>query len=199
VTDTLLGFVSAYGVPAVLVFTFLSCLAVPVPTSLAMLAAGAFAASGDLVLWRVALAAYVGAVAGDQTGYGIGRLAEARVSAALAQPGRAARVAPARAAVERWGGIGVFLSRWLFSPLGPWVNLLAGAGGFRWPVFTVWAAAGEAVWVAVYVGLGFAFASQIEALAVLLGNSAGLLAAALVAALLLAQLRARLRRPRKRI
>jgi membrane protein DedA with SNARE-associated domain len=195
VSEALLGLVAAYGVPAVLAFTFLSCLAVPVPTSLVMLAAGAFAAAGDLVLWRVALAAYLGAVAGDQAGFGLGRLAEARVTAALARPDRAARVAPARAAVDRWGGVGVFLTRWLFSPLGPWVNLLAGAGGFRWPAFTAWAAAGEAVWVALYIGLGFAFASQIEALAVLLGNSAGLLAAALVAALLLAQLRARLRRP----
>jgi membrane protein DedA with SNARE-associated domain len=194
VTDTLLGLVAGYGVPLVFAFTFLSCIAVPVPTSLILLAAGAFAASGDLLLWQVGLAAYAGAVAGDQTGFGIGRLAESRVSAALARPERAAGAARARAAVERWGGIGVFLSRWLFSPLGPWVNLLAGAGGFRWPVFTVWAAAGEAVWVALYVGLGFAFASQIEALAVLLSNSAGLLAAALIAAALLAQLRARLRR-----
>jgi membrane protein DedA with SNARE-associated domain len=194
VTNTLLGLVVGYGVPVVFAFTFLSCIAVPVPTSLVLLAAGAFAASGDLLLWQVGLAAFAGAVVGDQTGFGIGRLAEGRVSAALARPERAARVAPARAAVERWGGIGVFLSRWLFSPLGPWVNLLAGAGGFRWPVFTVWAVAGEAVWVAPYVGLGFAFAGQIEALAVLLGNSAGLLAAALVAAVLLSQLRARLRR-----
>jgi membrane-associated protein len=198
VTDTLLGLVAAYGVPVVLVLTFLSCLAVPVPTSLAMLAAGAFAASGDLRLWQVGLAAYLGAVAGDQAGFGIGRLAEARVSAALARPERAARAAPARAAIARWGGLGIFLSRWLFSPLGPWVNLIAGAGGFRWAVFTVWAAAGEVVWVALYIGLGFAFAGQLEALAVLLGNSAGMLAAALVAAVLAAQLRARLRRPRTR-
>jgi membrane-associated protein len=184
VSDALLGLVVGYGVAAVFVITFLSCLAVPVPSSLVMLAAGAFAASGDLDLAPVLAAAFLGAVIGDQTGFGVGRLGQARVAAALARPRRAEAAGRARAAIDRWGGPGIFLSRWLFSPLGPWVNLVAGAGGFAWPSFSLWGAAGEAVWVAIYVGLGFAFAGRITEIAALLGNSVGLLVAALVSAAL---------------
>ena len=53
--------------------------------------------------------------------------------------------------------------------------------------------AGEAVWVALYVGLGAAFADDILALADLLGSASGLLAALAVAGALALWLRAALR------
>ena len=165
--------------------TFLSCLAVPVPTSLMMLAGGAFAASGDLDLWAVALAAWAGAVLGDQAGYLIGRTGGTPLIERVGRSPQAAEpVARATTFLRRRGGGAVFLSRWLFSPLGPYVNFLGGAGGVRWSVFTLWSGAGEAVWVVVYVALGFAFASRIDAIASLSGNLVGLLAAGAVAALL---------------
>jgi membrane protein DedA with SNARE-associated domain len=68
----LLALVPEHGVPVLFVATFLSCLAVPIPSSLLMLAAGAFVASGDLAALPVAAAALGGAVLGDQLGYGIG-------------------------------------------------------------------------------------------------------------------------------
>jgi membrane protein DedA with SNARE-associated domain len=92
-------------------------------------------------------------------------------------------MAQAEAAVDRRGALAVFLSRWLFSPLGPYVNLLAGGAGMGWPRFTAMSAAGEAVWVTVYVGLGFAFAGQLAAVAGLLSDSVGLLTSGLLAAL----------------
>lgn len=48
--------------------SFLSCLALPVPASVVMLAAGALASAGDLALAPVALGALAGAVPGDQAG-----------------------------------------------------------------------------------------------------------------------------------
>ncbi len=72
-SDWVIALVPTYGLWLMAVVTFLSCLALPVPCSLVMLTAGGFAAAGDLVLWQVAAAALVGAVMGDQTGYGIGR------------------------------------------------------------------------------------------------------------------------------
>ena len=67
-TDWLLAAVPGYGPWLVAAVTFLSCLALPVPASLLMLAAGGFAAAGDLALWQVAGGALAGAVAGDQAG-----------------------------------------------------------------------------------------------------------------------------------
>jgi len=184
-TEIAFGLVSTYGIVLILVATYLSCLGLPVPTSLIMLAGGGFAASGDLSATHVLLVALAGAVLGDQTGYLIGRFGGAAMTSRLeSEPHRALVFARARRIVDRWGGVGVFFSTWLFSPLGPYVNLLAGATRMAWARFTLWDAAGEAIWVSVYVGLGYAFSSRITQLADLLGNSIAFLTAGLVTILL---------------
>jgi membrane protein DedA with SNARE-associated domain len=184
-TEGLLALVADWGALFVLATTFLSCLALPVPSSLVMLAAGAFVASGDLSAPAVIAAALGGAVAGDQTGWWAGRLLGARALPRLiARPGPRRMVAQARRALEDRGLVGVYLSRWLFSPLGPYVNLMAGAAGMGWLRFTLADIAGEATWVAVYVGLGWAFAGQVAYLGATLGNLTGALTAGIVAPVL---------------
>ncbi len=184
-TDTLFGLIPVYGAWILLIGTFLSCLAIPVPTSLMMLAGGAFVASGDLNLVAVVLAAWTGALLGDQAGYFIGRRGGALLLARAGRSSHAAEpMARATSYLQRRGGSAVFFSRWLLSPLGPYVNFIGGAGRLNWPVFTLWSGLGEAVWVMIYVTLGFAFASRIDAVASVTGNLAGLLAAGAVAVLL---------------
>ncbi|EXL07903.1 DedA family protein [Aquamicrobium defluvii] len=179
------GLVSAYGVVIILIATYLSCLAVPVPTSFVMLAGGAFAASGDLALVSVVLAALAGAVMGDQSGFHIGRFGGVALATRLeSKPQRAAVFGRARRFVDRWGVVGVFFSTWLISPLGPYVNLLAGATGMGWFKFTFWDTLGEAIWVAIYVGLGYGFASHIGQLAELLSNSVAFLTAGAITVLI---------------
>ncbi len=59
------------------------------------------------------------------------------------------------------------------------MNLIAGATGLGWLRFTLWDAAGEAIWVGFYFGAGYLFAGRIIELASVLGNSVGLLVASL--------------------
>lgn len=184
-TEWLLPLLPAWGPWLVAATTFLSCLALPVPASLVMLSAGAFSASGDLALWQVAGAAFAGAVLGDHAGFTAGRRAGAPLLARLARsPGRGEPIARAREKLAGNDLLAVFLSRWLLSPLGPWVNLAGGAAGMPWHRFTPPVLAGEAVWVAGYTGLGYLFADRIVALAAILGNLSGALAAAAVAVVL---------------
>lgn len=190
-TEWLLPLVPSWGLWLVAGTTFLSCLALPVPASLVMLAAGGFAAAGDFALWQVALAAFAGATLGDHAGFLAGRRVGAAVLELIARsPRRARAVSQASAYVRDKGGIGVFLSRWLVSPLGPYVNFAGGAAGMRLSRFTPADLAGEAVWVALYTGLGFAFADRIVELGAVLGNASGALAAGAVALLLGLRLRA---------
>lgn len=179
-TETLFALVADYGVLAIAVSAFLSCLLVPIPTALLMLAGGGFAAAGDLTLPGVIAASWVGAVFGDQTGFQIGRVAGPHLDRFAATGARRKLLARARDTVARHGGIGVFFSTWLFAPLGPWVNLAAGAAGLGRLRFTLWDAAGEAVWVAGYAGLGYVFADRIADLAGVLSNASGALAAGAV-------------------
>lgn len=180
-SDWLFELVSQWGALALSVVTFLSCLAIPVPSSMMMLAAGAFAASGDLALAPAAAGALAGAILGDQAGYQIGRLGlNAAEGWIMKKPMRAAALSRARVSVRHRGGIAVFFSRWMFSVLGPYVNLLAGGAGMNWLTFTAMGVAGETVWVAVYVGLGYTAGGQLSQMSDLLGNLTGLASSLLI-------------------
>jgi membrane protein DedA with SNARE-associated domain len=194
-SDWLLALVPQYGLWLLAGATFVSCLALPIPASLLMSAAGGFVAAGDLAATGTALAALAGAVAGDQAGYAAGRFGGRGFQGRLA-----ARSEPLRRAADflgRRGGLAVFLSRSLVSALGPYVNLAAGAATLSWPRFTFWGVLGEAVWVCLYTGSGYAFAGNLEAAAGMTTNVLGLLAAATVAAGLACWLKAALRSDRK--
>ncbi len=183
--ETLTALVPEYGLWLIGFVTLLSCLAVPVPSSLLIVAGGSFAAAGDLSLAGTIAAALSGAIIGDQFGYGIGRKSTALMGKLKNSSGqRKILYDRARDYSNRWGGIGVFLSRWLFSPLGPYVNFIGGASGLKWSVFTLAAIAGEAIWVMLYVGLGYVFSDQVDMIVDIAGNLSGLLAAALLAVIL---------------
>lgn len=184
-TEWMLAQVADWGATALAIVTFLSCLAVPVPSSMMMLAAGAFAASGDLDLLPAASAALIGAILGDQTGYQLGRIGYQRTAVWLNQNHtRAAVLERARLSINRRGAVAVFLSRWLFSVLGPYVNLLAGGAGMTWLHFTAAGIAGECVWVLVYVGVGYLAGGSITEIGEALTNASGLMASLAVTVLL---------------
>lgn len=197
-SESLFGIVAAWGLWVVAASAYLSCLLVPIPTFAVMLAGGAFAAAGDLALWQVLAAAYAAALAGDQTGYLIGRRGGAPLVARLKRaPSRAALVGRAEAMVQKWGGLGVFFSTWLVAPLGPYVNFISGAARLHWARFLAWDALGEAIWVTGYVGLGYAFGERLDELTALVGNWGGLISSVSIAVfagvVLLRSLRAHLR------
>jgi membrane-associated protein len=184
-TETLLGLVVVWGGYAVALSAFLSCLLVPIPTALVMLAGGAFAASEDLSLSSVLAAAWAGAVLGDQAGYRIGRaFGPSLERLAARRPKTETAYAKARNMVSEKGEYAVFFSTWAFAPLGPYVNFAAGAGSLGAWRFTVWDALGEAIWVGFYVGLGFAFSSEITLLASITSDAVGFVTAGAGAAVL---------------
>ncbi len=184
-TEWLLELVPHYGIGLLGLVTFLSCLALPVPSSILMLAAGGFAASGDLVLWQAVAAALTGALLGDQLGYAAGRFGGPTLVERLSSSRqRAALLARARAMMLSRGLIAIFLTRWLFSPVGPYANLAAGAAGFGWKAFTLGSLAGETVWVTLYTGTGSVFAGNLEAASDLLTSALGLVGGAAAVILL---------------
>jgi len=179
-TETILDLMTNYGVFILFVVTFLSCLCVPIPSSLMMLAGGSFAATGDLNTIATIVAAYSGAVSGDNTGYFLARTFGTRLTSWIdANPKRAKLRDSAKSYMEKRGPISVFLSCWLVAPLGPYVNLVSGITRFNWARFALWGALGEVFWVGIYVGLGYNFSTQITTLASMLGNASGFVVALL--------------------
>ncbi len=184
-TEWLLALVPTYGLWLLAATTFCSCLALPFPASIMMMTAGGFVAAGDLVLWQTFMAAAGGGIAGDQAGFWAGRrLGTPLLTRLRRDPARDTLLVKAVAIMERRGVVAVFLTRWLFSPLGPWVNLTAGSTGYGWTRFSVAAVAGEAVWAALYVGMGYGFAGNIAAASDMLGSVLGVLAGGAVVVIL---------------
>jgi membrane protein DedA with SNARE-associated domain len=95
---------------------------------------------------------------------------------------RVALLVRATAFVTRRGVLAVFLSRWLFSPLGPYANLATGAIGFGWLRFSLAGITGEAIWVGLYTSIGYGFAGNLTAASDFASSILGFLAAGAVAA-----------------
>ncbi len=188
---------ASYGPGAMFLLCLASCVALPVPASVAMLSAGAIVATGGAAtpLIPLAVACLLGAWIGDQIAFGIGRAGRGPLVRWLDQSSarRASRLR-AQEWLGRRGGPGVFLSRWPASPLGPYVNFAAGAAGMGWSRFTAWAASGEVLWVAVNLGAGFILADQVNAVAMILAEATEIVLALIVLAGMLLGLRRYLRR-----
>jgi membrane protein DedA with SNARE-associated domain len=167
-----------YGLPVLFGVIFLASLGVPLPATLLLLTAGAAVAQGALNLWWVIGLASCAAILGDQLGYAVGRWGSQRVIGNLRTwSGGSERVAHAEQVAQRWGGMGIFLSRWLLTPVGPVLNLTSGAARYAWTRFVCFDVAGEVVWVALYVALGWAFSERVQSVSAALGNVTGVLVA----------------------
>lgn len=171
-TEQLLETLPVYGLPALAAVIVIACLGIPVPASMMLLLSGALVASGDLSLWPTLATAFTAAVLGDNLGFLLGRQAAGPVSRktdAIEEVGRY---------LDRRGGWAIFLSRWLIAPIGPAINLAAGAGATPWRRFVLPEVAGEVVWVTLYVSLGavfgHAFAMLSDALSTVIGLATSL-------------------------
>jgi membrane-associated protein len=193
-SDYLLATLGVYGVPVLFVALLVGSAGVPLPASLLLVAAGSFVEQGELELWPVLALSAAGAILGDQIGYALGRWGGRRLTRRLGRlVGGEKRIEDAEEWLRRREGVGVFLSRWLLTPLGPVVNLTSGATRYPWPRFILYDVLGEALWVALYVLLGRFFSDRVQALSDLLGDLTwavlGLVAAALLGVLVFRYLR----------
>ena len=184
-SDYLLSALGLYGPPALFVVLLVGAVGAPTPGSLLLLVAGSFVEQGEMGLWPVLALGLAGAVVGDQIGYALGRWGGPRLRARLGRrAGGERRLRSAEEWLRRWGGRPVFLSRWLLTPLGPFVNIASGLTAYSWPRFLLYDLLGEALWVAIYVLLGEFFSDRVEELGALLGDFTWAFVGLLLAALL---------------
>lgn len=185
----LYALIPRHGAAVLFAAALLSCAGVPIPTSALMLAAGAFIASGDMQLLPVALATLLGAVIGDQIGYGAGRVGGQPLWERFhAKPKFAPLMDRARAELDRRAVPAVILSRFPLSALGPSVNLAAGATGIDWRRFTLGVVIGDAIWIVTYLAGGSFFAHKVKDMGITMTSAVLSLTAFAIAAWLGRQL-----------
>jgi len=185
ITDQVLAALLLYGLPVLFGVILICSAGVPFPVSLVLVAAGSFAQQGEMKLWQVIVVASAAAVAGDQVAYCLarwgGRSLIGRVSRSM---GVDEQIKQAEALTRRWSGAGIFLSRWLVTALGPWVNVSSGIAGYPWRRFLLWDVLGEVLWVVLYVTLGYLFSDRVQTMVEILGNLAWVVVGLIVAVIL---------------
>jgi membrane-associated protein len=195
--DQLLAAVSQYGAPALFVIVAIAAVGVPLPITLLLIVAGSMVSQGAMNLWWAIGLASAGSILGDQAGYAIGRWGgHALVSKFSSRFGKHVDMAAIEAKTRAWGGPGIFVSRWLLSPLGPWINFASGTAEYPWHQFLFWDALGETTGAAIYIAVGRAFSDRVMAMDAMLGDITWAFAALLATVFLGYQLLAYVRRAR---
>jgi len=171
VTDQVLAALLVYGLPVLFGVILICSVGFPFPISLMLVAAGSFVEQGEMKLWEVIAVASVAAVLGDQIGYGLSRWGGRRLINRISRKlGAETNIQQAEALTKRWSGAGIFLSRWLVTAFGPWVNVASGIAAYPWRRFLLWDVLGEVLWVILYVGIGYTFSNRVQTIAEILGN-----------------------------
>ena len=170
-SERILAALAQYGFPALFLVVTIASIGVPLPVSLLLIVTGSLVAQGVMPMWLAIGLASTGSVIGDQIGYAIGRwggaVLVARFGGMLGGP---ERMAKAEAHVRRWGGPGVFLSRWLVTPLGSVINFTSGIAEYPWMRFLLWDVLGETLGAALYIVLGWIFSDRVMELDAALGD-----------------------------
>jgi membrane protein DedA with SNARE-associated domain len=186
---SILSFTASAGYPLLFLLVMAESSGVPVPGETALIAAGAFAAGGQLSLPLVIVVAAAAAIIGDNLGFAFARRYGPGL---LRRPGPFSR--QRRQAAEfgepffaRHGPKAVLFGRW-FLGLRTWTAWLAGASGMRWPSFVRWNAIGGISW-ATSVGLAAYFIGQATGTAFTMLGLAGLVVVPVAAGILLTRRR----------
>jgi membrane protein DedA with SNARE-associated domain len=184
-TDQLLAALVSHGVPLLFAVIAISSMGVPFPVTLTLVAAGSFAKQGEMRLLPVIVAGSLAAILGDQIGYGVSRWGGRRLIVRISRRvGGEHKIKKAEALTQKWGGVGIFFSRWLVTELGPWLNVTSGIAGYPWRRFIIWDVLGEVLWVVLYVMLGYVFSDRVQYISEILGNLAWAIFALIVAIIL---------------
>lgn len=169
-SDFLLTQIINYGAPILGLIVFIGALGVPFPGTFLVIAVGAFCRQG-LLSWSVTgLVAFICVVLGDCLSYSMGYYAREPV---LHRFSASTQWTQAENSFQRWGGMSVFLTRFLVTGIAVPVNLIAGTGSFPFRQFLLYDVIGEVIWIFGYGGLGYLFGTQWEVVSDFISNFGG--------------------------
>ncbi|HMQ54522.1 MAG TPA: DedA family protein [Anaerolineae bacterium] len=171
-SDQLLTWVITYGSPMFALTLFVGALGLPVPGTVLVMAAGGFVRQGVLDAPSTLGLGLAGAVTGDVISYSLGRFARGWLQGRF---GHTESWQKASENIQRRGGIAIYLTRWLVTPLAIPTNLTAGSGGYPLWRFLSFDAAGELTWLLLYGGIGYAFGSQWEVVSDFVSDFSGVI------------------------
>ena len=178
VSDLLLTYIVTYGAIVLSAVFLAAAVGLPLPSTLCVVAGGAFIQQGVLDLSSTIGLGLAGVLVGDMLSYGMGYLLRRPIEKRYGQSTTWQR---AEQYFARRGGIAIFLTRCVLTPIAIPINLIAGSSGYPFGRFVAYDIAGELTWLLSYGALGYFFGSQWEYVSDLISNASGLLVGLLIA------------------
>ena len=163
-TNLLIEYFRNYNIWFLSIIIVLQCIGIPTGASLLVIASGAFAYAGEFNVVILLLEIWFFSWLGDVIAYimwkVIGDKALNRHSKIKKyfQP----KILKSKDYLIKHGRISVFLSRFLISSIGPFINAAAGITGYKLWTFSLFVALGELFWTCIYLGLGYWFGDSFE-------------------------------------
>jgi membrane protein DedA with SNARE-associated domain len=144
---------------------FLEDFGVPVPGETVLIIAAVYAGTGRFNVWLVALIGFLAAVLGDNVGFGIGHfggrpLAERYGKYIFLTPERLDKTA---SFFDRHGGKVIVIARFV-EGLRQANGIIAGITGMHWTKFLPFNMLGAALWVGLWVSVGYFSGSHIDSI-----------------------------------
>jgi len=176
--DLLLTYIVTYGAVVLSLVFLLAALGLPLPSTICVIAGGAFIQQGVLDMSTTIALGLVGVVLGDTLSYGMGRLLRRPIQRRY---GQSATWRRAEAGFARHATLAIYLTRCVLTPIAVPINLIAGSSDYPVGRFLAYDAAGELTWLLGYGALGYLFGSQWEYVSDLISNASGLLVGLVIA------------------
>jgi membrane protein DedA with SNARE-associated domain/rhodanese-related sulfurtransferase len=185
VTHAIIELIAEYGLLLIFLNVLVEQAGAPVPAVPTLVIAGALASTGKLPLGLVILVALVACLAADMAWYWAGRHFGAAVMRTLCRislsPDSCVKQSELR--FQRWRGQILLVAKFIpgLSTIAP---PLVGAMQLRPWVFVLMDGIGSLIWIGVMVGLGYAFAHQIDHVLLMLASAGTVAIEVIVAALI---------------
>lgn len=171
-THAIIALIAEYGLLLVFVNVLVEQAGVPVPAVPTLVVAGALASAGKLPLASVIAVALIACLISDLAWYWAGRHFGAKVMRTLCRislsPDSCVKQSELR--FQRWRGQILLIAKFIpgLSTIAP---PLVGAMKLRPHVFVWFDGLGSLLWIGVVVGVGYAFAQQIDHVLMVLANA----------------------------
>jgi membrane protein DedA with SNARE-associated domain len=172
VTDYFLTGMVNYGASILALVLLIGGIGIPLPGTFMVIVAGAFIRQGIIDFAPTLTFGLIAVVIGDSISYAMGHYAKGWVERKF---GNNPSYLSAQKTFKKRGGIAIYLTRFLITPLAVPTNLIAGSTGYSYRRFLAYDLAGEATWLILFGGLGYAFGSQWEMISQLISDSSGLI------------------------
>jgi membrane protein DedA with SNARE-associated domain len=163
--QSVITFLEHYGYAAIFLLIMLEDFGMPTPGETALVLGAVAAASGRLNIWGVLIAAFLGAVIGDNIGFAIGHYGGRRL--VLRVGGRVGitreRMSYAEGFFHKYGDVVVAGARFV-EVLRQLNGIIAGTMDMHWATFTAFNAIGAALWVGVWGAVGYLAGENLRAI-----------------------------------